>query len=62
MTYWDGLWTGLLVGNVMGVVATVGAEVTVACLAYAGYRTLIKLGLLKVDPPSESRLITPEGR
>jgi hypothetical protein len=30
-------------------VATIGAEVAVACLAYAGYRVMIRLGFLKVE-------------
>jgi hypothetical protein len=44
-----GFLTGLLLGSIGGVVATIGAEVAVACLAYAGYRTMIRMGLLKVE-------------
>lgn len=46
--YWEGLWTGMLLGSVLGAVAMVGAEVAVACFAYAGYRMLVRLKLLTV--------------
>jgi hypothetical protein len=50
-------WTGMLIGAIVGVVAAVGAEVAIACLAYGGYRLLIRLGLLKVSTTKVPKVV-----
>jgi hypothetical protein len=57
-------WTGVLVGAIVGVVLTVGMEVAVACLAYAGYQALIRMGLIKVETvvDFEAIVMKPEGK
>ncbi len=58
MGYWEGLWMGLLLVAILGVVAAIGAEVVVACLAYAGYRLLVRLKLLKTSTTRKKSPLT----